>query len=140
MNIILQNIILIIHFILISIVGYLLFFNNNIIILGFLLICLILTYIQIIIFGCMLNKYNDKIPFFNISILEIAQKCFYLPECIEMNHFEKIFVGFTLMGCLGKIGILVFIPLEWRNRINIFFNNFAKNIAPEKYHSYSYWE
>lgn len=137
---IIQNIILLIHMILIFIVGYILFFNNDIIILGILSICLILTYIQIIFFGCMLNKCNDKLPFLNITLLEIVQKCFFLPECIEINYFEKIFVGFTLMGCLGKIGLLLFIPPKLKNKINIFINNFAKNIAPEKYHSYSYWE
>jgi len=136
----LQITVLGIHLILISITGYVLFFSNNVVALTVGLLCLIITYVQLLFYGCVLNKYVDKIPFINMTIIEIAKKCFSLSNNIDLCDFEKIFVGFTLASYLGKIGVLVFMFPSFKNKLDFYINYLASCIVPSKYSSYSFWK
>lgn len=136
----LQITVLGIHLVLISITGYVLFFSNNVVALTVGLICLIITYVQLLFYGCILNKYVDKVPFINITIIEMAKKCFSLSNNIEICHFERIFVGFTLASYLGKIGVLVFMSPSLKNKLDFYVNYLASCIAPSKYSTFSVWK
>jgi len=101
-----------IHTISISISGFLLLFCNDVKVLAFVSFILLLVFIQILMYGCLLNKLENNVTM--KLLIDISVKCFNLKtkprDLIE--DLPKIFVGLTLAVYLIKLTILTLFSYE----------------------------
>ena len=91
-----------IHVIGMAIVCFVLFFSNSIVALSILAGVLTLTFIQIVMWGCVMNTDEE--------LLNIIYAALYLDGCFAKSYFEKCMVGLTLGACLTKIWFIKYVP------------------------------
>ena len=91
-----------IHVIGMAIVCFVLFFSNSIVVLSILAGVLTLTFIQIVMWGCVMNTDEE--------LLNIIYTALYLDGCFAKSNFEKCMVGLTLGACLTKIWFIKYVP------------------------------
>ena len=118
-----------IHVIGMAIVCFVLFFSNSIVVLSILAGVLTLTFIQIVMWGCVMNTDEE--------LLNIIYAALYLDGCFAKSNFEKCMVGLTLGACLTKIWFIKYVPRsvylkmeEVERRIFYWFSN-KQAPAPE---------
>ena len=102
-NLLLTTLFIFIHGLVIIPTGYIILFNNNITVVSLLTIILLLVYIQVYFFGCILNKFEN-----NASIKTFSH-FIGLPNGTE----EELTVGLvfgTFLICLTKLFVLYFLP------------------------------
>jgi hypothetical protein len=92
--------------------GFILLFSNNITIIFIFSIIVALIFLQTLIYdGCILAKFEKGIPYVdNLSNILKAFTCTNIPT----NDIEKILVGVTLMGYIGKLSILGFLHFVYK--------------------------
>ena len=83
--------------------GYILLFNNNIKIVSLLTFILLLVYIQVYFFGCILNKFEN-----NASIKTLSHFV-ELPNVTEEELTRCLVLG-TFLISLTKLFVLYFLP------------------------------
>jgi len=117
---------MIVHAIVICIVGFIMFFSNNIYLNAILITGLIITLLQTFYFdGCLLAKYEGLLPIVNMNLTEVIQKCLQV-ENTTTKDLEKIFVGLTLCAALGKFGVLLSIKYLFNKSYGEFIQHLLK--------------
>ncbi len=101
-----------IHVIAISISGFLILFCNDVKIIAFVSFILFLVFIQILMYGCLLNKLENNATM--KLLIDIGIKCLNLKSKPRdlIEDLPKIFVGLTLSIYLVKLTILILLSYQ----------------------------
>ena len=102
-NLLLTTLFIFIHGLIIIPTGYIILFNNNITLVSLLTFILLLVYIQVHFFGCILNKFEN-----NASI-KFLSHLIGLPS-VKEEELTSGLVFFTFLICLIKLFVLYFLP------------------------------
>lgn len=102
-NLILTTLFIFIHGLVIIPTGYIILFNNNITVVSLLTFILLLVYIQVYFFGCILNKFEN-----NASIKTLSH--FIGLPSVKEEELTVSLVFFTFLISLTKLFVLYFSP------------------------------
>lgn len=103
MQIFIETIIIFIHEIVVIPTSYLILFNNNLALILILTVILFLVSIQVHLYGCILNKYENN------SSINLLKRLFNV-ENVSDNDLTKILVYGTFATCWTKFCILLLFP------------------------------
>ena len=128
----------IVHTVAISISGFMLFFCNDIAVLSYITVLILLVFIQTMVFGCLINILENNKTM--ELIIQIAKKTLNI-KCTKLNLLDdlpKILVGMCLMAYMVKLTILILfsyknIKLIEAAIISFMFFRFVESFTKFKY-------
>jgi len=112
-KILIKYLVIFLHAVVIGCASIPLLFSENLKVLGFLCILVLIVFIQVVVYdGCIMSKYErvttDK---YEIVPSEIIKKVLCLGDTVDLADLQKLLVGGTLAVYLAKIGLILFIEV-----------------------------